>query len=97
MISSIMPIHGFIVTNNSKISILPFDGKCHRKIAPKHEPIQKVMNEELYLKVRLKRSLLEAGDTRADIVGRQRGPTANNKEYSSLRHYCAIVHYRLLQ
>jgi len=46
------------------------------------------------------RSLILADDTQADIilatdiVGRQGGPTADNKEYSSLRHYRVIVQYR---
>jgi len=48
----------------------------------------------------------KAGITRADIVSqhlatntvsRQGGPTADNKEYSSLHHYHIIAHYRLLQ
>jgi len=34
---------------------------------------------------------------RHDNVGWQGSQTADNKEYSSLRHYRIIVHYRLLQ
>jgi len=43
------------------------------------------------------RCLCDTGRHFVDRHCRPGDPTANNKEYSSLRHYRVIVHYRLLQ